>query len=92
MATNKIGNLKKTSELHRAMNAILDKYKDCNRNFTGDVLKDVEIQKANIEESRKAWETVSSFTARLTKTAMKSDEEFAIVVEESEAYLQSELG
>ena len=89
---SKIQNLQKTREIHSAMNAILEKYKDCNRNFTGNVFKDVEIQKANIEESRKAWETVSSFTSRLTKAAMKSDEEFAIVVEEAEAYLEAELG
>ena len=92
MAANKLANLKKIQEINKKLDLIPAKYSNSTRNFTGNVQTDLQIQQSNIAESRAAWDKVMDFTKRLTKAAFKSDEEFAQIVNEAEAYIKAELG
>lgn len=89
MATNKIQNLKITNDLHKRMFDIYQsRFSDCNRGFTGDIFKDVEIQKANIEESRVLFNRQQEIVERLTKAAFKGGDEFDEAVQDAQEFIK----
>jgi len=90
---NKIQNLKITNDLHERMFDIYQRrFSDCNRGFTGDILKDVEIQKANIEESRVWFNRQQEIANRLTKAAFKGGSAFDEAVKEAWNYIKELQG
>ena len=92
MATinSKIQNLKTAQELSHQMYALYQaRFSDCNRGFTGDVLKDVKIQEANIEEGREWFDRYMGINGRVTKSALKGGDEFEAAVEDAKAYIKA---
>ena len=85
---NKIMNLKKAQELHNKMFAAYqEKYSDCNRNFTGNLSQDVEIQKKNIEEGQAVYLKMQEIYAEMTKNAMKDQDGFEKAIKDAEAFI-----
>ena len=87
---NKINNLKVAKDLNGKMFAAYSAaYSDCNRNFTGNVMEDVEIQKDNIEEGQKAYNRMQEINKAMTKAAMIDQDAFDKAVVEAGQFIES---
>ena len=87
MAT-KIENLKLAKDLCNQMHECMGQFNDSTRNFTGNIMRDVEIQKGNIAESTAVWNTMMDITKSLTSTAMKGGAEFDTAVVRAREFIK----